>query len=159
MTLAKARGFTLIELMTVVAIVGVLASIAIPLGLNQMRIAKRSERTLIMKMIVPSVESYTTSGAALGTLVGDPHPAGTPGAFAKPWGYPTNGWGELAIGVEGAVRYQYSFTVVRDPGMIWYTTKAVGDLDEDGSTSLMLLSGRLESGDWIRDDATDDTHD
>ncbi|MGC4118394.1 MAG: hypothetical protein QM765_28345 [Myxococcales bacterium] len=57
------------------------------------------------------------------------------------------------------MRYQYSFSILRDPGMIWYTAQAVGDLDEDGNTSLMIQSGRLENGEWKRDDSVDDTYD
>jgi type IV pilus assembly protein PilA len=54
----KKRGFTLIELMIVVAIIGILAAVAIPAFINYMKRAKTSEATLNLKSIAEGAVSY-----------------------------------------------------------------------------------------------------
>jgi type IV pilus assembly protein PilA len=52
------RGFTLIELMIVVAILGILAAVAIPAFLNYMKRAKTSEASINVKTIFDGHVSY-----------------------------------------------------------------------------------------------------
>ena len=54
----KKRGFTLIELMIVVAIIGILAAVAIPAFINYMKRAKTAEATVNLKTITEGVMSY-----------------------------------------------------------------------------------------------------
>ncbi len=54
----KKRGFTLIELMIVVAIIGILAAVAIPAFVNYMKRAKTAEATVNLKTITEGVMSY-----------------------------------------------------------------------------------------------------
>ena len=80
--LRKAKGFTLIELMIVVAIIGIMAAIAIPNFLNYMCKAKQTEAKQGLGAIATNEESwkaeaiddsYTTNTVNLGFS-----PKGTP---------------------------------------------------------------------------------
>ena len=55
---SKKRGFTLIELMIVVAIIGILAAVAIPAFINYMKRAKTSEASVNLKSIGEGAMSY-----------------------------------------------------------------------------------------------------
>jgi type IV pilus assembly protein PilA len=88
----KAKGFTLIELMIVVAIIGILAAIAIPNFLRYQLRAKLSELKTNVEAIVKSEEALHQServlcqNAATGQFVTFTQvPVGTPGASKIVW--------------------------------------------------------------------------
>ncbi len=76
------KGFTLIELMIVVAIIGILAAIALPAYQDYTTRAKVSEILLSMSQCRTSVTEVFQSGASLPSSANDPNWGCTTGASA-----------------------------------------------------------------------------
>lgn len=66
----RKEGFTLIELMIVVAIIGVLAAIAIPAFINYVKRSKTSEAPANLKAMFTGAAALYNSGRAQQTLIG-----------------------------------------------------------------------------------------
>jgi type IV pilus assembly protein PilA len=128
----RRSGFTLIELMIVVAIVGILSAIAIPAFLRFQLRAKVTEATVNLQAVAKAEESYF---AEFGTYVSapTPSPAVLPGVAKLPWsgssGFDIIGWEP-----EGAVYFQYLVSADNPGGgtaLLRYTAEATADLDGD----------------------------
>jgi type IV pilus assembly protein PilA len=131
----RRRGFTLIELMIVVAILGILASVAIPAYLRFQMRAKASEASVNLQAISKTQDAYF---AEFGTYVSAvATPAAIPGVTKTPWpgggGFDVLGWAP-----EGNVYFQYMITADDPSGggaMLRYTAEAAADLDSDSDPS------------------------
>ena len=162
------RGFTIIELMIVVSILGILAAVAIPAFVNYIRRAKTSEATLSIDRMYEGAVTYfdvehTPRGVSTSNItealpndVG-PTPATSNLVSSKLIAqtylgqFQTNvNWQSLDFSMTDNFYYAYTFTSECDgdtcsPGNISYC-RAEGDLDGDNSLSLFERSGQALSG-------------
>ncbi len=113
----KATGFTLIELMIVVAIVGILAAIAIPNFMRYQAKSKQSEAKVNLRSIYTSQNTYfgehDTYTHSLDTL----------------------GWTP-----EGSTRYGYDIIVA---SFSHYTAQATANIDRDATVDVWEITETL----------------
>jgi len=135
--LRNRKGFTLVELMIVVAIIGILAAIAIPNFLNFRLKAKTSEAKSNLGAIRSTEVAYYAEWSTwVGAQAFVPILNRSGNDFKEPW---TNGgsisrFSILGFAPEGNVFFSYDLEGTSWPvGSAGFTSNAQGDLDTDGS--------------------------
>jgi type IV pilus assembly protein PilA len=124
------KGFTLIELMIVVAIIGILAAIAIPNFLRFQLKSKSSEGKVNIAAIRTAEESYL---AEFGVYVAAPaSPAAVPTTkvpFVDAGGTNAASFNTLGWAPEGQVFFQYATAIGTGAAGSAYTISATADID------------------------------
>ncbi|MGC3997871.1 MAG: prepilin-type N-terminal cleavage/methylation domain-containing protein [Anaeromyxobacter sp.] len=133
-------GFTLVELMVVVAIIGLLASVAMPQFQRAALRARAAERLTVMQAIAGGVNDVImqNQGVPGGMLVGAANPPAPVGTTMRAFNWTLAGWNRLPMVVMGGSYYSYNF-IAQDPGgngaNLTLDVFSVGDLDGDNVTS------------------------
>ena len=143
-TRTSERGFTLIELMIVVAIIGILASVAIPSFLNYQLKSKRVEAYSNVAALGKAQKSYFAEFNEFHAAA--PEPSATtgeaPGTEKRSVTELTSEFDAVGWTPEGDVFFDYDTTVNGFAGCscgACFTSTAYGNLDGDGFMSEFVL--------------------
>jgi type IV pilus assembly protein PilA len=132
---SASAGFTLIELMTVVGIVGVLATIAMPEYGRMMVRSKMAERETLVKRIQQGVEDvYLRMGQIPASARTGARTPATPGSMKQVANWNQAGWREIFGSfqdIDGAVYYSYQYAATEPAGTL--QIDVYGDLDGNGN--------------------------
>ncbi len=156
------EGFTLIELMIVVAIIGILAAVAIPAFMKYIKTSKTTEARQFVKKIYDGARAYYMDqnyqqGMKFQALPKQ-FPVAPTGGLAPSdptaccekcapsaalWTDET--WVVLQFSVDDPHYYSYDYILAGAATVGPYTARALGDLDCDGTFSTFEMYGTINS--------------
>jgi type IV pilus assembly protein PilA len=118
------RGFTLIEVLIVIIIIGILAAIAIPVFLNQRQKAYNTQAMSDLRNLASFEEMYLTDSSSYGT--------GAQVLAAEPRMTHSSNVALRVVSYTGAAGYCLSATTLS--GVTWYYDSEAGGVQPSGSS-------------------------
>lgn len=145
----RVRGFTLVELMIVVVILGILAAIAIPAFVRYVKRSKTTEAIVNVSMIYQGEMSYHQSAAerlseaSFVSAAANPSTAPSTAKYTPIVGsWNAAGWREIGFSLNIPHYFQYS----AEGTSLAFTATAQGDLDGDSARSTFSRAGTVVNG-------------
>jgi type IV pilus assembly protein PilE len=128
------RGITLIELLTVIVIVGILAAIAVPIYTNYMQRARRADAKTALEQLRASQEMFRAERGSYSTNLTQ---------LVTSWGVPANPVGDYNL------RWPVGFTLSANT----FTAEAfpvTGRQISDGSLFINYLGQKTPADKWAK---------
>jgi type IV pilus assembly protein PilA len=161
----KRRGFTLLELMIIIAILGMLVALAMPAFQKYIRRSKVSEAIQGVRRIFDSSVSYYADEHAdrTGVIVARQFPASTgPTPSSSCCTFPTwkcpndslpfeddASWSMLNFIIADAHWFVYTYESAGSDDTSQFTARANGDLNCNGVMSTFERVGMIDSGEYV----------
>ncbi len=120
----SSKGFTLIELMIVVVIIGILATMAIPRYFNVVTKNKQAEAKMILKQIYTNERTYRQQGSGY-YIPGAAASAASPTAFQQIW-----------VSIMASSRYTYT---IAGNANSFTATATSSILDDDATVDVWTI--------------------
>lgn len=147
------NAFTLIELMIVIAIIGILASVSIPVFTKYMTKSKVSEVSLYLRKIYDGEITYyqeehtTQDGSVIARqyVYAPPTPWPIPHNEKDQGDWSSEGWQAIKFSADGPTYFQYGADAEGTDLSASLSCYARGDLDGDGETSLFFRFGWVDN--------------
>ena len=151
----RLRGYTIIELVVVLAVIAVLASIAIPKLRHAFKRARMVEAVQTISTIERTLKEHFNRTGEYPHVSGAPNPpvpAGEKAAFdlTRP------GWKDISFKSNSAYWYRYEFVTTADAAGKYTNLKIIASGDTDGDSRALVITREYEDGTLIGEFQSDD---